>query len=157
MQKITPFLWLDGHAEEAAAFYVSLFANSRIIETMRYGEAGPGQPGAVMLAEFELEGQRFIALNGGGQFKFSPALSLFVDCQTQGEIDALWGKFCDGGRAIQCGWVTDKFGVTWQIVPNMLLKLLQDKDTVRSQRVMRAMMQMVKLDIAALQRAYDGD
>jgi prepilin-type processing-associated H-X9-DG protein len=157
MQKITPFLWFDGHAEEAAAFYVSLFANSRIIETMRYGEAGPGQAGAVMLVEFELEGQLFIALNGGGQFKFSPALSLFVDCQTQGEIDALWGKFCDGGQAIQCGWVTDKFGVTWQIVPNMLLKLLQDKDTVRSQRVMRAMMQMVKLDIAALQRAYDGE
>ena len=156
MQKITPFLWFDGKAEEAMNFYVSVFRNSKVSSVTRYGEAGPGPKGTVMSATFQLDGQDFFALNGGPQFTFSPAISFFVNCETQQEIDELWEKLSAGGAIQQCGWLTDKFGLSWQIVPSILGKLLGDKDPVKSARVMKAMMQMVKLDIAGLQRAYDG-
>jgi predicted 3-demethylubiquinone-9 3-methyltransferase (glyoxalase superfamily) len=153
MQKIRPFLWFDGKAEEAMKFYTSIFKHAELSEIMRYGEAGPGPKGAVMSATFKLEGQEFIALNGGPQFSFSPAISFFVTCETQDEVDDLWEKLGAGGRYVQCGWLTDKYGVTWQIVPRVLGELLRDKDAAKSTRVMRAMMTMGKLDIAALERA----
>ena len=156
MQKITPFLWFDGRAEEAMNFYVSVFRNSKVGKVTRYGEAGPGPKGTVMSATFELDGEEFYALNGGPQYKFTPAISFFVSCETQAEIDELWEKLSEGGVPNQCGWLDDKFGLTWQIVPSILGKLLGDKDPVKAARVMNAMMQMVKLDIAGLQRAYDG-
>jgi predicted 3-demethylubiquinone-9 3-methyltransferase (glyoxalase superfamily) len=156
MQKIVPFLWFDGKAEEAANFYTAIFDDARITDVARYGEAGPGPKGAIMYATFELAGQQFIALNGGSMFHFTPAISLFVNCDTQAEIDEFWRKLSDGGRTMQCGWLTDKFGVTWQIVPKILLPMQQDKDPAKSKRVMEAMMKMVKLDIALLQQAYDG-
>jgi predicted 3-demethylubiquinone-9 3-methyltransferase (glyoxalase superfamily) len=155
-QKITPFLWFDGKAEEAANFYVSVFRNSKVVSVTRYGEAGPGPKGNVMSAVFQLEGQQFYALNGGPQFKFSPAISLFVDCETQQEVDELWEKLSAGGKTNRCGWLDDKFGLTWQVIPSVLGKYLQDKDSAKANRVMKAMMQMDKLDIARLQRAYDG-
>jgi len=154
-QKITPFLWFDGRAEEAANFYVSIFKNSRLGKVSRYGEDGPGPAGTVMVAPFELEGQDFLALNGGPQFKFTPAISFVVDCQTQQEVDELWGKLSDGGQTLQCGWLTDKFGVSWQIVPSTLGELMQDEDAEKSGRVMKAMLQMEKLDVRKLQEAYD--
>jgi predicted 3-demethylubiquinone-9 3-methyltransferase (glyoxalase superfamily) len=153
-QKIMPFLWFNNQAEEAAKFYMSIFPRSKIAEIMRYGDAGPGPKGDVMAVTFQLEGQEFMALNGDTEFQFTPAISLFVNCDTQKEVDTLWKKLSAGGKTIQCGWLTDKFGVTWQIVPTILLKYLQDPDTARSTRVMKAMMQMVKLDIAELKRAY---
>lgn len=156
MQKITPFLWFDGRAEEAMNFYVSVFKNSKVGKVTRYGEAGPGPKGTVMSATFELDGEEFFALNGGPQYKFTPAISFFVNCETQAEIDELWEKLSEGGVPNQCGWLDDKFGLTWQIVPSILGKLLGDKDPAKSARVMNVMMQMVKLDIAGLQRAYDG-
>lgn len=155
MQKITPFLWFDGRAEEAANFYVSIFKNSKIVDVTGCGEAGPGSKGLVMSVTFQLEEQRFIALNGGPQYKFTPAISLYVDCQTQDEVDELWTKLTDGGQELQCGWLTDKFGVTWQIIPSVLTDLLWDRDPQKSQRVMQAMLQMKKIDIAALQRAHE--
>jgi len=155
-QKITPFLWFDGKAEEAANFYVSVFKNSKVVQLTRYGDAGPGPKGTVMSAIFQLEGQRFYALNGGPQFKFSPAISLFVDCETQQEVDELWEKLSAGGKTNRCGWLDDKFGLTWQIIPTTLGRLLQDKDAAKANRVMKAMMQMDKIDIARLQQAYDG-
>ena len=155
-QKITPFLWFDGKAEEAANFYVSVFKNSKVVQLTRYGDAGPGPKGTVMSAIFQLEGQQFYALNGGPQFKFSPAISLFVNCETQQEVDDLWEKLSAGGKTNRCGWLDDKFGLTWQIIPTTLGKLLQDKDAARANRVMKAMMQMDKIDIARLQQAYDG-
>jgi predicted 3-demethylubiquinone-9 3-methyltransferase (glyoxalase superfamily) len=155
-QKITPFLWFDGKAEEAMNFYVSIFKNSKVVQLTRYGDAGPGPKGTVMSAIFQLEGQEFYALNGGPQFKFSPAISLFVNCETQQEVDELWEKLSAGGKTNRCGWLDDKFGVTWQIIPTTLGRLLQDKDAVRANRVMKAMMQMDKIDIARLQQAYDG-
>jgi predicted 3-demethylubiquinone-9 3-methyltransferase (glyoxalase superfamily) len=155
-QKITPFLWFDGKAEEAANFYVSVFGNSRVVSVTRYGAAGPGPEGSVMSAVFQLEGQEFYALNGGPQFKFSPAISLFVNCETQQEVDELWDKLSAGGRKTRCGWLDDKFGLTWQIIPTTLGRLLQDKDAAKANRVMKAMMQMDKIDIARLQQAYDG-
>jgi len=155
-QKITPFLWFDGKAEEAANFYVSVFKNSKVVQLTRYGDAGPGPKGTVMSAIFQLEGQEFYALNGGPQFKFSPAISLFVNCETQQEVDDLWEKLSAGGKTNRCGWLDDKFGLTWQIIPTTLGKLLQDKDAARANRVMKAMMQMDKIDIARLQQAYDG-
>ena len=155
MQKITPFLWFDGKAEEAMNFYVSIFKNSKVGRVSRYGDAGPGPKGAVMSCAFQLEGQDFYALNGGPQFKFTPAISLFVNCETQQEVDALWEKLSAGGRKDQCGWLQDKYGVSWQIVPTTLGKLLGDKDPVKANRVMQAMMQMKKLDIKGLQQAYD--
>jgi predicted 3-demethylubiquinone-9 3-methyltransferase (glyoxalase superfamily) len=157
MQKITPFLWFDGKAEEAAAFYISIFRYSRIVDISRYGEAGPGAAGSVMLVTFELEGQRFIALNGGPHFSFTPAVSFFVSCETQEEVDALWAKLCaDGGEAVRCGWLKDRYGLSWQIVPAVLGELLRDSDTEKARRTMAAMLAMRKLDIAALQRAHAG-
>ena len=156
-QKITPFLWFDGKAEEAANFYVSIFKNSKIEAVTRYGEAGPGPKGSVMIVSFQIEGQKFTALNGGPQYTFSPAISFYVDCETQAEVDELWEMLSAGGRKIQCGWLTDKYGVSWQIVPRALIELMQDKDPVRSQRVFKAMLQMTKIDIEGLKRAYRGE
>lgn len=155
MQKITTFLWFDGQAEEAASFYVSVFKNSRITGMARYGEAGPKPQGTVMTVSFELEGQEFVALNGGPEFSFSPAISFAVKCETQEEIDELWAKLSDGGREIECGWLTDKYGLSWQIVPSVLSQMVQDKDAERANRVMKALLKMVKLDIKTLERAYE--
>ena len=155
MQKITPFLWFDGNAEEAMNFYVSIFKNSKILRVVRYGDAGPGPKGTVMVATFQLEGQEFQALNGGPQYKFTPAISLFVNCETQQEVDALWEQLLEGGREDQCGWLTDKFGLSWQIIPTLLPNLLSDKDPKKSQGVMKAMLQMRKIDSKKLQQAYD--
>ena len=154
MQKITPFLWFDGKAEEAMRFYTSIFRNSKVIDICRYGEAGPGSQGSVMAATFELDGLRVIALNGGPQFAFTPAISFFVTCETQAEVDWFWDKLAEGGEANRCGWLTDKFGVSWQIVPAVLGRMLQDADPGRSSRVMRAMLAMQKLDVARLEHAY---
>ncbi|HKP96684.1 MAG TPA: VOC family protein [Fibrobacteria bacterium] len=156
MQKITPCLWFDGKAEEAMQFYVSIFKKSKIGKVTRYGKEGPGKPGSVMSATFQLEGRTFHALNGGPAFAFTPAISFFVDCKTQAEVDALWKKLCKGGRPNPCGWLQDKFGVSWQIIPSVLGKYLGDKDPVKSQRVMQAMLQMTKIDIEGLKRAYKG-
>ena len=155
MQRITPFLWFDGKAEEAMQFYVSVFQNSKVVRVTRYGDAGPGPKGTVMSATFQLDGQEFFALNGGPQFTFTPAISFFVNCETQPEVDELWEKLSEGGEAQRCGWLRDKFGLSWQIVPSVLGKLLQDKDAEKAKRVMLAMMQMGKFEIASLQRAYD--
>ena len=155
MQKITPFLWFDSNAEEAMNFYVSIFKNSKIMRAVRYGDAGPGPKGTVMVATFQLEGQDFQALNGGPEYKFTPAISLFVNCETQPEVDALWEKLLEGGREDQCGWLTDRFGLSWQIIPTLLPKLLSDKDPKKSQGVMKAMLQMKKIDSKKLQQAYD--
>jgi len=155
MKKITPFLWFDGRAEEAANFYTAIFPNSKIVSMTRSGEAGPGPKGSVMSATFELQGQEFIALNGGPMFTFSPAISFFVPCETQEEIDKFWEKLSEGGEKQRCGWLKDKFGVSWQIVPTVLGQLLQDKDAEKSKRVMNAMLQMDKLDIASLKRANE--
>ena len=157
MQKITPFLWFNGQAEEAANYYVSTFKNSKILNVARFGEAGPGPKGAVMLVTFELEGQQFMALDVGPQYTISPAISLFVNCETQAEVDELWAKLTAGGKEVQCGWLTDRFGVSWQIIPREFMQLMQDKDPVKSQRVFKAMMHMVKLDIDVLKRAYRGE
>jgi predicted 3-demethylubiquinone-9 3-methyltransferase (glyoxalase superfamily) len=157
MQKITPFLWFDGQAEEAANFYVSIFKNSKILNLARYGDAGPGPKGTVMLATFQIEGQKFMALNGGPQYTISPAISFYVDCETQAEVDELWENLTAGGSEVQCGWLKDKFGVSWQIIPKTLIELMQDKDPVKSQRVFKAMMGMIKIDIEALKRAYRGE
>jgi predicted 3-demethylubiquinone-9 3-methyltransferase (glyoxalase superfamily) len=155
MDKIATCLWCDGNAEEAVNFYASVFRHSRIGEVMRYGEAGPGPAGSVLSVTFELEGREFIALNGGPAFKFSPAISFFVKCETQAEVDALWAGLLEGGGAPQqCGWLTDRFGVSWQIVPTVLGKMLQDEDPVKSKRVMQAMLKMIKLDIKTLEDAY---
>lgn len=156
MQKITPFLWFDGRAEEAATFYTSIFKNSKIVSTTRYGGAGPGPKGSVMTVVFQLEGQDFYALNGGPMYQFTPAISFFVNCQTQPEVDELWEKLSAGGDKSRCGWLTDKFGVSWQIIPKHLGEMLQDKDPQHFQRVMQAMLQMDKIDIEGLKRAYAG-
>jgi predicted 3-demethylubiquinone-9 3-methyltransferase (glyoxalase superfamily) len=156
MPKITPFLWFDSKAEEAMNFYVSVFKNSKVVGVSRYGDAGPGPKGSVMTATFELEGQRFIALNGGATFTFTPAISLFVNCETQQEVDDLWAKLSAGGREDRCGWLQDKYGLSWQIIPSTLMDLMQDKDPEKSKRVMQAMLQMVKIDIAGLKKAYAG-
>jgi predicted 3-demethylubiquinone-9 3-methyltransferase (glyoxalase superfamily) len=156
MQKITPFLWFDGQAEEAMNHYVSIFKNSRITGVTRYGDAGPGPKGTVMSVTFQLEGQEFIALNGGPEFKFTEAISLFVNCETQEEVDELWAKLSEGGEKQRCGWLKDKFGLSWQIVPAALGRMLQDEDPERSKRVMEAMLQMDKIEISRLQQAYDG-
>ncbi len=155
MQKITPFLWFDGETEEAMNFYTSIFKNSKVTDVMRYGESGPGPKGSVMSATFELEGQEFMALNGGPMFQFSPAISFFVKCETQEEIDRFWAKLSEGGEIQQCGWLKDKFGVSWQIIPNVLGKLLQDKDAAKANRVMQAMLKMKKLDIGLLKQAHE--
>jgi predicted 3-demethylubiquinone-9 3-methyltransferase (glyoxalase superfamily) len=153
MQKITPFLWFDDKAEEAANFYISIFKNSKIGRITRYGEAGPGPKGTAMSVTFQLEGQEFFALNGGPHYKFTPAISLFVDCKSQEEVDELWEKLSAGGRKDRCGWLTDKFGLSWQIIPSVLGELLNDKDAEKSQRVMKAMLKMDKIEIDALKQA----
>jgi predicted 3-demethylubiquinone-9 3-methyltransferase (glyoxalase superfamily) len=155
MQKITPFLWFDGRAEEAMHFYVSIFKNSKAGSITRYGDAGPGPKGTVMVVTFQLDGQEFIALNGGPQFTFSPAISFVVNCETQEEVDAFWEKLSEGGEKLQCGWLRDKYGLSWQIVPTVLGEMMQDKDAERSQRVMKAMLQMNKIDIGRLKQAYE--
>jgi predicted 3-demethylubiquinone-9 3-methyltransferase (glyoxalase superfamily) len=156
MQKITPFLWFDGNAEEAINFYASVFKNSKIGKVARYGDAGPGPKGTVMTATFELAGQEFVALNGGPKFKFTEAISFVVNCETQQEVDELWEKLSKGGEKGRCGWLKDKFGLSWQIVPSALGKMMTDADAPKSQRVMKAMLQMDKIDIAGLKRAYEG-
>jgi predicted 3-demethylubiquinone-9 3-methyltransferase (glyoxalase superfamily) len=153
MQKITPFLWFDGKAEEAARFYVSIFKNSKVVSVSR--NEGPGPERTVMVASFELDGQKFLALNGGPQFTFSPAVSFLVNCETQEEVDEYWEKLSQGGEKLQCGWLRDKYGLSWQIVPTVLGELLQDKDRQKAQRVMNAMLQMTKMDIKGLRKAYD--
>jgi prepilin-type processing-associated H-X9-DG protein len=156
MQKITTMLWFDGHAEQAANFYTSIFKNSKITATSRFGEAGPGPKGSVMTVGFEIEGREFTALNGGPQFKFNEAVSFMIHCDTQNEVDYFWQKLTDGGKEVQCGWLKDKYGVAWQVVPDALLKFLGDPDAAKVQRVMKAMMTMVKLDIARLEQAARG-
>ena len=155
MKKITPFLWFDGKAEEAMNFYVSIFKNSKIGSVTRYGEAGPGPKGTVMSATFQLDGQDFFALNGGPHFTFSPAVSFFVNCETQQEVDELWEKLSEGGEKQRCGWLKDKYGLSWQIIPSALSEMLHDKDAAKSGRVMKAMLQMDKIDIKGLKQAYD--
>ncbi|MBI1805502.1 MAG: VOC family protein [Ignavibacteria bacterium] len=156
MQKITPFLWFDNQAEEAVNFYISIFKNdSKILGMSRYGEAGPGPKGTVMVAKFQLFGEEFLALNGGPMFKFTEAISLVVNCETQEEVDEYWEKLSQGGQKSQCGWLKDKFGLSWQIVPTVLGKLMQDKDPNKSKRVMEAMLKMTKIEINKLQRAYE--
>ena len=156
MQKITTFLWFDDNAEEAMQFYVSIFTNSRILSVSRYGDAGPGKKGSVMAATFELKGQQFMALNGGPQFPFTPAISLFVSCEKQQEVDELWEKLSAGGQPQRCGWLKDKFGLSWQIIPTALGRLLADADPDKARRVMQAMLRMDKIDIAGLHQAYEG-
>ena len=154
MQKITPFLWFDGNAEEAMNFYASIFKNSKIGRITRYGDAGPGPKGAVMSGTFQLDGQEFMALNGGPQFKFTEAISFFVNCETQEEVDELWEKLSAGGQKSRCGWLKDKYGLSWQIIPSALGEMLGDKDPEKSRRVMKAMLQMDKIDIKGLEQAY---
>ncbi len=155
-QKITPFLWFDDNAEEATTFYVSIFKNSEILSINRYGEAGPGPAGTVMTTSFRLDGQEFVALNGGPHFRFTEAISFVIDCESQEEVDKLWEELSAGGQTSQCGWLKDKFGLSWQVVPSVLLELLQDEDPERANRVMAAMLQMTKIDIAKLREAYAG-
>jgi predicted 3-demethylubiquinone-9 3-methyltransferase (glyoxalase superfamily) len=156
MQKITPFLWFDDNAEEAMKFYCSIFKNSEVISVTHFNDARPGSTKKVTTCTFRLEGQTFMALNGGPHFKLTEAFSLFVDCKTQEEVDELWEKFSAGGGKGQCGWIKDKFGLSWQIIPRALMEMMHDPDPARSKRVMDAMMQMTKIDIAALKKAYDG-
>ncbi len=157
MQKIITYLWFDQQAEEAAEFYTSLFPDSKILEVNRYGDAGPGPKGQAMMVRFQLAGQEHLALNGGPQFRFNEAISLFVNCDTQEEVDHLWERLTgNGGEESMCGWLKDRYGLSWQIVPKALPKLLSDPDTGRAQRAMQAMLGMRKIDVAALERAADG-
>ena len=153
MQKITPFLWFDNNAEEALNFYTSIFKNAKILNVSRYGDAGPGPKGTIMTATFQLEGQEFLALNGGPQFKFTEAISFLVNCNSQQEVDEFWEKLTAGGEKSRCGWLKDKFGLWWQIVPTILGELMRDKDPEKSKRVMQAMLKMDKLDINVLKNA----
>jgi predicted 3-demethylubiquinone-9 3-methyltransferase (glyoxalase superfamily) len=155
MQKITPFLWFDHQAEEAMNFYTSIFKNSKILTVSRYGEEGPGVKGTVMSGTFQLNGQEFMALNGGPVFTFSPAISFFVNCETQEEVDELWEKLSEGGEKEPCGWLKDRFGISWQIIPTILGVLLNDKDPVKAGRVMQAMLKMGKIEIDGLMKAYN--
>ena len=154
-QKITTFLWFNNNAEEAANFYCSVFKNSRILNTARYGESGAGPKGTVMTVEFELDGQKFVGLNGGPQFKFTEAISLVVNCETQEEVDYYWEKLSEGGQKVECGWLKDKYGLSWQVVPNVVFELFQG-DQEQVDRVMKAVMQMKKLDIAELEKAAEA-
>jgi predicted 3-demethylubiquinone-9 3-methyltransferase (glyoxalase superfamily) len=156
VQKITPFLWFDSQAEEAATFYTSVFPNSRITTVTRYGESGPGPPGSAMTVAFELDGQPFTALNGGPHFKFTEAVSFVVHCETQPEVDEFWAKLSEGGQEVQCGWLKDKYGLSWQIVPVALIEMMMDQDAARKERVVKALMQMKKLDIGGLEAAWRG-
>lgn len=156
-QKITPFLWFNDNAEEAAEFYTSIFKNSGIDGKSYYGDSGPVPKGSVMVVAFTLEGQKFTGLNGGPNFKFTEAISLMVNCENQEEVDYYWNKLLEGGQESQCGWLKDKFGLSWQIVPVRLMELIQDKDEAKQNRVMQAMMQMVKIDISTLEKAAAGN
>jgi predicted 3-demethylubiquinone-9 3-methyltransferase (glyoxalase superfamily) len=156
MQKITPFLWFDNNAEEAVQFYTSIFKDSKILATSRYGDTGPGPKGAVMTMKFQLNGQEFVALNGGPIFKFTEAVSFVVNCESQQEIDHYWEKLSAGGKEVQCGWLKDKYSLSWQIVPTILSQLVAGQDPEKSNRVMQALMKMIKLDIEGLKRAYEG-
>ena len=155
-KKITTFLTYDGQAEEAMNLYTSVFPNSKVTSTRRYGEAGPGEAGSLMTGTFELDGQEFMALNGGSSFTFGQGISLFVNCETQDEVDDLWERLSEGGEQGPCGWLTDKFGVSWQIIPRQLGELLGDEDTEKANRVMNAMLKMTKIEIAELERAAQG-
>lgn len=158
MSKITPFLWFDTQAEEAALFYTSIFPDSGIDDISRYGEGSPGPAGTVMVVSFHLGKQRYLALNGGPVYEMNPSISFMVHCETQEEVDRFWEKLtADGGEEVQCGWLKDKFGVTWQITPTALMEWIRDEDEAAAKRTMQAMMEMKKLDIAALRRAHDGD
>ena len=154
-QKIIPFLWFDGRAEEAMSFYTGIFKNSRVVSITRYDEANPAMKGKVLTGVFELEGQRFMALDGGPQFHFTEAVSLYVDCRTQEEVDELWNRLSTGGEKGRCGWLKDKYGLSWQIIPAALGEMLQDKDAAKAGRVMAAMLKMSRIDIAELRRAYE--
>ena len=156
MPKISPFLWCDTQAEEAAKFYVGIFPNSKIVTIARYGEAGPRPKGSVMTVVFELDGKEFIALNGGPHFKFTEAISFSVDCKSQEELDRFWNRLSDGGLESQCGWLKDKYGLSWQIIPTVLGEMLSDPDQEKSKRVMEAMLKMKKIDIEGLKKAYHG-
>ena len=156
IQKITTFLWFDHNAEEAIAHYQSIFKGGKITNVTRNGEAGPGAPGTLLVCGFELEGQQFIALNGGPMFKFTEAISLSIDCTSQDEVDYYWARLSEGGKTGDCGWLKDKFGLSWQVVPRRLPELLSDPDSAKSGRVMKAMMQMEKIDIAKLEQAAMG-
>ena len=157
MNKISPCLWFDGTAQEAVDFYVSVFRNARITNTLLHNEASPGPVGSLLAVEFELDGEAFLALNGGPEFQFTPAISMFIQCDDQAEIDHYWDKLLDGGQAMACGWLTDRFGVTWQIAPRRLIGMLRDPDLAKANRTMAKMREMIKLDIAALERAYRGE
>ncbi|HEX6305391.1 MAG TPA: VOC family protein [Anaerolineales bacterium] len=156
MQKITPFLWFEDQAEEAANFYTAIFKNSKIESVTRYGEAGPGPEGSAMTVSFELEGLQFTALNGGPEFNFTEAVSFLVDCKSQDEVDYLWEKLTEGGEEGPCGWLKDKFGLSWQIIPTALTDMLSDPDPEKARRVTEAMLQMKKIDIPTLEQAYAG-
>ena len=156
MQKIVTYLWFDHQAEEAAELYTSLFDNSRIVNVTRYGDAGPGPKGTAMMVVFELAGQEFLALNGGPQYKFTEAVSLFVNCETQAEVDELWEKLTEGGEEQPCGWLKDRFGLSWQIIPTALTRLMSDPNPEKAGRVVQAMLQMSKIDVSGLEKAYAG-
>ena len=156
MQRIVPFLWFNGQAEEAVNLYVSIFPDSKVVNIARFGDAGPGPKGSVLTVDFQLAGQTFIALNGGPEFRFTEAVSLYVNCETQQEVDALWEKLSEGGEKGQCGWLKDKYGLSWQVIPTALGELLQDKDAEKANRAMQAMLKMSKIDIAELRRAHSG-
>jgi len=156
MQKIIPFLWFNNQAEEAMNFYRSIFKNSKVLNVSRWGDTGPGPKGSAMVASFELEGQKFLALNGGPEFKFTEAISLLVNCENQDEVDYLWEKLSEGGQPGRCGWLKDKFSLSWQIVPQVFWELASDKDPEKKKRVMQAMMQMTKFDIEKLKKAAAG-
>ncbi len=156
MQMISPFLWFDTQAEEAAKFYVSVFKNAKMGRIARYPEGTPGKAGSVMTVSFELNGQEFVALNGGPHYAITPAISFVVNCEDQGEVDYYWDKLVAGGKPVQCGWLTDKYGVSWQVVPVQMIDMFADGDTAKTERVAEAMMKMIKLDLPTLQRAYDG-
>ena len=157
MDKISPCLWFDGNAEEAMNFYLSVFKDAKVTDVLRWGEGGMAPAGSVLTCTFELHGQTFTALNGGPHFKFTPAISFFVNCEDQREVDELWDKLlAGGGEPSQCGWLADRFGVSWQVVPRQLPEMLRDPDPARAQRVMQAMMKMVKLDVARLRQAYEA-
>lgn len=156
MPKITTFLWYDTQAEEAANLYTSIFPNSKILTIARYGDAGPGPKGSVMTMAFELDGHKFIALNGGPHFKFTEAISLLIECKSQEEVDHYWSRLTEGGQESQCGWLQDKFGLSWQVTPTALGEMLSDADRAKAGRVMQAMLKMKKIDIATLRRAYEG-
>lgn len=156
LQKITPCLWFDGQAEEAMQHYISIFENGRVLSVKRCGDEGPGPKGSVLIASFEIAGVQFQALNGGPQYKFTEAISMSVDCESQEEVDRLWAKLSEGGKEIQCGWLRDKYGLSWQIVPRRLIELINDADPARAARAFQAMLQMVKIDIATIETAADG-